>query len=218
MNYYMNTDKKLIKKNGQNFEEITIFDLKNKLYNSLKGLPLNQVIKEEVLNKFFFPDFDDEDIDEDDEDLANNLILEIYNMKNSNVLKDVSEINFDTENFIYNPDEVIDECADYIGFKVLSNGLSFLGMFVGGDWESAIYLIIYWDGNKFRGYIPRCGNIFNPLNDSAFGNDEEIDNKFIQSEFGVSKSYYELKNTINNSNSYSWDLIKEDIMSYIIKK
>lgn len=50
------------------------------------------------------------------------------------------------------------------------SGVDFLSFLTGGDWEIPLLVILYWDGKKYRGYVPIKGNTINMLNKSAFGN------------------------------------------------
>jgi hypothetical protein len=80
------------------------------------------------------------------------------------VRKDLSKVEFDTENID------VDCC------ETLSNGLSFVGVSAGGDWEWPVFFIIYYDGKKLRGYIPKDGNLWNTNSKRAYGNDDYDDN------------------------------------------
>jgi len=52
-------------------------------------------------------------------------------------------------------------------------------MNAGGDWEVPVYFIVYLDDKKkIRFYSPKPGNVFNPKNKEAFGNDEDKDEAF----------------------------------------
>lgn len=64
-----------------------------------------------------------------------------------------------------------------MGYTTLSNGMTFLGMEAGGDWEYPVFFIIYWDGKKLRGYVPMEGNPWNTTTKQAYGNDEDADGK-----------------------------------------
>lgn len=95
---------------------------------------------------------------------------------NSKVSKDLSKIEFDSENIdteYRGPSG--NESIDFMGLHELDNGLVFLGIYSGGDWEYPIFFIIYWDGETFRGYIPTDGQYYNRKTKQAFGNDEESD-------------------------------------------
>lgn len=88
-----------------------------------------------------------------------------------NVEKDLNKVNFDTENTEYKEGEGYNE--GITGFRTLPNGLTILGVTAGGDWESPLYYIIYYDGKGLRGYIPTKGNPWNTITKAAYGNDEE---------------------------------------------
>jgi hypothetical protein len=54
----------------------------------------------------------------------------------------------------------------------------------GGDWEIPVIFMVYWDGSKFRGYIPTKGNTFDRQRKEALGNNEKEDNKYAR-KYGV---------------------------------
>ncbi len=62
-----------------------------------------------------------------------------------------------------------------VGFHTLPNGLTFLGIESSGDWEFPVFLIVYWDGNDLRGYVPKKGNVWNKTTNRAYGNDHTSD-------------------------------------------
>ena len=84
---------------------------------------------------------------------------------------DLSKIEHDGEN------------CDSIGDIESSNGLTYVKGRFGGDWEIPILFFIYWDGNKFRGYIPTKGNTFNRKEKIALGNRED-DDEYVRKECG----------------------------------
>lgn len=55
------------------------------------------------------------------------------------------------------------------------DGFSFFGFGACGDWEVAVFYIVYFDGKQFRGYVPTEGNTFNRTTQSAYGNDQLAD-------------------------------------------
>jgi len=116
--------------------------------------------------------------------------------------KDLSKVEFDCENFECTKQ---DHCPE-AGYGVTSHGLAYLCCFAGGDWEQPIYFIIYWDGNKLRGYIPEKGNPWNKKTNVAFGNDEEKDQEYLD-ELGLTD--FPLDN---------WSEIQKDIEARIVKK
>jgi len=87
------------------------------------------------------------------------------------VEKDLKKVDFDWENYEYSPGETYCDEDDIGGFHTLENGLTYLGVTAGGDWEWPLFFIIYWDGKKLRGYIPKKGNVWNSITKTAYGND-----------------------------------------------
>lgn len=82
------------------------------------------------------------------------------------IAKDWSKIQFDCENMMLE------------GFESTPLGIPYVRLLCGGDWESPVHAIIYFDGKNFRGYVPTKGNTFNPKTKVAYGNemdDEDYD-------------------------------------------
>jgi hypothetical protein len=88
----------------------------------------------------------------------------------STLLKDISKIDYDCENL------------GAIGKVETRKGVTYLKCYVGGDWECPVLFFIYWDGKRFRGYIPTYGNAFNRKLKRAFGNGDEEDVKFLKTQ------------------------------------
>lgn len=88
---------------------------------------------------------------------------------------DLSKIKHDGEN------------CELIGNVESSNGLTYLKGEFGGDWEIPILFFIYWDGKKFRGYIPTKGNTFNRNTKIALGNSQD-DDDYVRKECGDEKA------------------------------
>ena len=82
--------------------------------------------------------------------------------------KDLKKCHFDCENVEIGPGSIGPK--GLMGYTTLDNGLSFLGICAGGDWEVPVFFIIYWDGEKLRGYIPIEGNPWNTTTRQAYGN------------------------------------------------
>ena len=112
----------------------------------------------------------------------------------SQIEKDLKKVEFDFENVIdekehkWLGDKYADDPIDciknqFLGYNTLSNGLSFLGMLAGGDWEQPVHFIIYWDGKKLRAYIPKKGNYWNTDTKQAYGNNEQADSDNIRKNF-----------------------------------
>lgn len=81
---------------------------------------------------------------------------------------DLNEIEHDEENM------------GPIGDIQIANGVPYIQGEMGGDWESPIFFVIYWDGKELRGYIPTKGNSFDRFRKIALGNDDEEDAKFLE--------------------------------------
>ena len=83
---------------------------------------------------------------------------------------DLKKVKFDFEN------------CDSIGNEVkTTNGISYIMADAGGDWECPVLFFVYWDGSKFRGYVPIYGNAVNRKNNSAFAQGDE-DREFLKTQ------------------------------------
>ncbi|MBI5066052.1 hypothetical protein HZA97_07480 [Candidatus Woesearchaeota archaeon] len=91
--------------------------------------------------------------------------------------KDLNKVSFDTENISGSAEDCDYYIPELIGYHTLDNGLSFLGVGAGGDWECPVFFMLYWDGSELRGYIPTEGNPWNTKTKEAYGNNEEEDPK-----------------------------------------
>lgn len=91
--------------------------------------------------------------------------------------RDIKNLEFDGENidisndFSWNADKLI-------GYHRLDNGLCFLGVGAGGDWEQPVFHLYYFDGEHVRAYIPVRGNVFNGDVLAAYGNYPVSDNEY----------------------------------------
>ena len=104
------------------------------------------------------------------EGLGYHLNLKILTPK---VEKDLSKVIFDTENLECKKGEGYCNCGEITGLRTLDNGLTFLGITAGGDWENPLFFIIYFDGKDLRGYIPTDGNSWNKKTKTAYGSEGE---------------------------------------------
>lgn len=104
----------------------------------------------------------------------------IISLEDICVSKDLTNINFNLENMHAETPNVYtyagDSGTDLCGLQTLSNKLTFCGIVAGGDWESPLFYIIYYDGTKLRAYIPIRGNIVNADTLSAFGSETNLNN------------------------------------------
>ncbi len=108
---------------------------------------------------------------EDDSDFIH------YESLTQKVRKDLDKVSFDTENISGSAEDNDYNIPELIGYHTLVNGLSYLGVCAGGDWECPIFFMLYWDGSELRSYIPTEGNPWNTKTKAAYGNDEEEDPK-----------------------------------------
>lgn len=95
------------------------------------------------------------------------------------VAKDLSKVSFEIDNWWTSPNRPLPpsypEEGNLVGLRTLDNGLSFVGFICSGDNEEPLFMIVYWDGKSFRGYIPTGGNIWNTKLRCAFGAEEYSD-------------------------------------------
>lgn len=110
---------------------------------------------------------------------------------------DLKKVKFDFEN------------CDAIGKDVRNtNGISYVMANAGGDWECPVLFFMYWDGSKFRGYIPIYGNAVNRKTNSAFSQSDE-DREFLRTqnipeeelEKAIGNVYYDEKACIKDFKS-----------------
>lgn len=126
--------------------------------------------KEAILTSKHFKEYEDE-IEEDptisDDQTLNRLHRVFFEFTK---YKDLGKVDFDTENFECIPDKVGGDVYGYKygGFQTLENGLTFLGCAAGGDWQDPVFFIFYYDGKRFRGYIPKDGNSWDPKTKAAY--------------------------------------------------
>ena len=125
------------------------------------------------------------------------------------IMEDLSKIKFDFENCEYESGDPTIESL--MGVRTLDNGLTFFGMYAGGDWEFPVYFIIYWDGKQFRGYLPEKGNVFNEKYRCAYGSEE--DTLYAKDPTAV----FPEEDEWDGESEFSWDMeaIKADIMDRI---
>lgn len=110
------------------------------------------------------------------------------------VRKDLAKCDFDFENHsisseLWTPRRLMGLCT-------LNNGLTFWGQCAGGDWEFPVFFILYWDGKKVRGYVPREGNPWNKKTKMAFGNDESERTTMGELKFDVDKIEMDIRDRL----------------------
>lgn len=94
-----------------------------------------------------------------------------------------------------------------LGYHTLENGLTFYGMYGTDDCVWPVFFIIYYDGKKLRGYVPREGNQFCKETNEAWG-------QFCSSDDNddTEKELYEL---LDKDKYFNFDKIKADILENI---
>lgn len=88
------------------------------------------------------------------------------------VENDWAKVDFSTEN------------SNIKSEKTTDDGIPYIEMEASGDWETPLICIIYYDGKKLRGYVPKDGNTYNYKTKAAFGNDNDNDEVQIIKQFG----------------------------------
>ncbi len=101
-------------------------------------------------------------------------IEDVSFQEDETILKDLDKVHFDFENYTTKEDEPF--CDYPAGYRELTNGIHAYFVNAGGDWECPICFVIYWDGKKLRGYIPKNGNLWNRLTHTAFGSEGDYKN------------------------------------------
>lgn len=117
------------------------------------------------------------------------------------VEKDWSKIDFSTENM------------DVTAEKVTPGGVPYLLIRAGGDWEAPLQCIVYFDGKKLRGYVPKDGNSYNFKAKAAFGNNDS-DAAEATKQFGRPITMDDLYRGVEPN----MDLIEQDIANRIEAK
>ena len=97
-----------------------------------------------------------------------------------------------------------------------NSGIDYLALLVNGDWEEPVAVFVYWDGKKYRGYVPTRGNAINTINKSAFGNDEDADNEYCTKYLGL-KDYYGCDGC-KFSLPINWDACLEEFETRLVVK
>lgn len=85
--------------------------------------------------------------------------------------------NCDSEVGGWSPDYSTGQTDLLYGIQTIGD-FTFCGYIVGGDWETPIFALAYWDGEHYRGYVPIEGNCLLKQPDGryiAHGNVDDID-------------------------------------------
>jgi len=93
------------------------------------------------------------------------------------IMKDLSKITFDFENYTdFDDDEGFCNGKYPVGYRLIKDDFHIFFVNAGGDWEFPICFILYWDGERIRGYIPNDGNAFNKKEKCAYGSEDNTQN------------------------------------------
>lgn len=133
-------------------------EIKAKLLSYL----IPRMLKEELCEQ--------EDLDDWDE---NKTIIAGLEECATKVFNDLCKINFSLENMTLDSQEPFgdftgDQARDWLGPQAWGD-LTIIGFMGGGDWESPVAFVVYYDGKDFRGYVPTEGNSFDVASKSAIG-------------------------------------------------
>lgn len=130
---------------------------------------LRQILIDKAIANNYIEDYDD--IDQTNPKLWSIVDMLLSEELVPDVIKDWEKIDFSTENL------------DVTAEKVTPEGIPYLQIRTGGDWETPLIAALYFDGKKLRGYIPKDGNTYNHRKKAAFGNNDD-DNKACIAQFG----------------------------------
>ena len=102
-------------------------------------------------------------------ELISRVLNQDVDRSNKKLVDDLTKIEVSFENF-GSLDEDGTFSPDGDNFQLLPNFVPVLCVMFGGDWETPLGAVIYWDGHDVRGYVPEEGNVFNQSQKSAYGN------------------------------------------------
>lgn len=171
---------------------------KEKLYESVMDCVASEVKK--AINESEYDDGDEynDEYDEDYDDYSDIILNPNYKVKaggrfapkgGKDKLKELGD-EYDIYDLFSEDDPKLNQVFKDIKYEVdfenvdvekrgtTKSGIDYIGLQVGGDWESPIAVFIYWDGKAYRAYVPTRGNAVNTITKSAFGNDEEADEAY----------------------------------------
>lgn len=164
-------------------------------------------------------EFDDLELDYDtlSEAKNGNVYDIIYTLLNheklGKVMSDWNKVDFDLENLYisYNHNR-----EWQLGFQQLGTGFTYIGVVAGGDWEHPLYAIIYHDGKTFRGYVPKKGNTYNQVTNTAFGSESNVSNSFDSENKliikGLEKLGCSLDGITDDNIEKAWELLDFDFV------
>lgn len=174
---------------------------------------LKSIIEDKYFNKLEKEGcFEYEDFSDDDRSYKMSRIIEALICEDPIIQKDI-KYSFDTENLLTCKEEVDDDDM-IVDYHTLDNGLTFLGIFGGGDWEIGMYSIIYYDGKNLRLFQPTRGNAVNRKTKMAFGNDDS--DPEVISNYGTVSNPDETWVPDDLDALYNFDAMLEEIKARIV--
>lgn len=190
-----------LKHGGRKAVRISEQELWNKMVERALAVDDDGLLDEEMDNPY---NMNDEN---------NYMVIQTLFFNDATIAKDI-KFSTEAENFTMDPHETFDndiKGKPLVGFHTLENGLTFVGVELGGDSEYSFFTIFYFDGKKIRCYSPSYGNQVNLDTKSALGNDGYTNS-------GCARCVIYCKKYGLNCNQigYNWDAIKKDIMARII--
>lgn len=125
-----------------------------------------------------------------------------------------TEVEFSCENLyiddrhenVYDMFDLNADTQEFLGINIIGD-LVFCGAIACGDWESGLFAIIYWDGEKLCRYVPKRGNaVYRECGQwMAFGNGTDEKEVEYAARYGCHP--YKIP--------FNWDAIREDIVKTI---
>lgn len=194
-------DDVILKHGGRKAVRISEQELWNKMVKRALAVDDDSLLDEEMDNPY---NMNDEN---------NYMVIQTLFFNDDTIAKDI-KFSTEAENFTMDPHETFGndiKGKPLVGFHTLENGLTFVGVELGGDGEYPFFTIFYFDGKKIRCYSPSYGNPVNLDTKSAFGNDGYTNS-------GCARCIVYCKKYGLNYNQigYNWDAIKKDIMARIV--
>lgn len=132
------------------------------------------------------------------------------------VIKDM-KIQFDLENAFW--EEYDSASREIVGLHTLENGLTIQGIVAGGDWEQPVFWLVYFDGQRLRGYIPTSGNPWCRKSKQAFGNHDNQAKEVAELiELGIFPKDVHPESDTTGVIDFDWPAIKQDILDRFAEK
>lgn len=229
---FCNDDRSLLKKATRKAPKIT----EKEFMAKIKKWVIKQkdaFIDDECDEDFYFDFYEDYGIDiEDFSSLSDHDYLVLFANWVASVID--SDILFPSDDVCTFGNEIIGSAESDTnilnGIHILSNGLPILGLTCYEEHDTTIpmFICIYWDGKKFKCYVPRYGNTFNIITKTAFGwelkahkkNFDKFKSDIVKFGYNRYPTYNDLYSLMYGQNKdvcnlFNSDAMVEDIISKI---